>query len=113
MTIIQNNRLTNWVAFNCSIYNKNSFYQNIDYYKCKEKGCDSRLNLINNEYFSDSNQYNDALHKIDVLQQLAINEMKKGIIHYFNIWEHYQELETKVFHHNQNQEMRLCYKPII
>jgi hypothetical protein len=32
------------------------------------------LNLINNQYFSDSNQHNYALHKIDVLQQLTINE---------------------------------------
>jgi hypothetical protein len=83
VTIIQNNKLKNSVVFNNFIYHKNNSYSDIDYYKCKEKSCDARFNLMNGQYFSESNRHNHDSHKIEILQQLAINDMRDKVVYAF------------------------------
>jgi hypothetical protein len=83
---LKNNKSANFAVHNDFMYGKQSSKNETDYYRCKERNCKARLILVNNKFSNQSKLHNHPSHKVDILRQLAINEMKiKVIFIYFTI----------------------------
>ncbi len=57
------------------------------------------MNLMNGQYFSESNEHNYDSHNIEILQQLAINDMRDKVFStsllFFNIKSFFIVLKIK------------------
>ncbi len=73
-------------VYNDYIFIKDKSVNESVYYKCKQSGCKSRLILINNEISKIKEEHKHPSNKIEILKQLAINEIKYKVYTIYGIF---------------------------
>ena len=79
---IKTNQITQFAVFNNYMYKKNKSNNEMVYYQCKNAKCNSTLNLKNGVISKVTDHNSHPSHQIEILKQLAINEMKMKVIFY-------------------------------